>query len=40
MPTDTIILLVFIAAFFAVFATALAWGDVQTKNLPKNWPEE
>jgi hypothetical protein len=40
MPTDTIILLVFVTAFFAVFAAALAWGDVQTRNLPKNWLEE
>jgi hypothetical protein len=35
MPTDTIILLVFVGAAFAVFAAAVAWADLSTRNLPK-----
>jgi hypothetical protein len=32
MPTDTIILLVFVGAVFAVFETTLAWADRTTRN--------
>jgi hypothetical protein len=35
MPTDTIILLVAVVAAFAVFASALLWADLQTRNFPK-----
>jgi hypothetical protein len=35
MPTDTIILLALVVAAFAVFASALFWADLQTRNLPK-----
>lgn len=35
MPTDTVVLLAVIVAIFAVFAGVLAWGDRQTRNLPK-----
>ena len=34
MPTETVILLVIIVAIFSVFASALAWGDYQTRRLP------
>jgi hypothetical protein len=35
MPTDTIVLLVFVVAAFAVFASAVLWADRQTRDLPK-----
>jgi hypothetical protein len=34
VPTETVILLVIIVAIFSVFASALAWGDYQTRRLP------
>jgi hypothetical protein len=35
MPTDTIVLLAFVVAAFAVFASAVLWADRQTRDLPK-----
>jgi hypothetical protein len=36
MPTDTIILLGFVIAAFAVFASAVLWADWQTRDLSKH----
>jgi hypothetical protein len=35
MPTDTIALIAFVIAAFAVFAFAVLWADWQTRKLPK-----
>lgn len=35
MPTTTIIVLTAVIAMFVIFAGAVAWGDYQTRNLPK-----
>jgi hypothetical protein len=34
MPTETIVMIVIVVTIFAVFASVLAWGDAQTRNLP------
>mgnify|MGYP001100731339 CR=1 FL=1 len=35
MPTETTIVLAFVVAAFALFMAVLAYGDAQTRNLPK-----
>lgn len=35
MPTDTIVMLIAVVTMFAVFSGALAWGDWQTRRLPR-----
>ena len=35
MPTETIIVVAIIVAIFLLFASVLAWGDAQTRRLPK-----
>jgi hypothetical protein len=35
MPTETIVVLAFVVAAFALFMVVLAYGDAQTRNLPK-----
>ena len=34
VPTETIVVLAIIVTIFSVFASALAWGDYQTRRLP------
>jgi hypothetical protein len=34
VPIETIVVLAIIVAIFSVFASALAWGDYQTRRLP------
>lgn len=33
MSTETIFMITIVVAIFAVFASVLAWGDAQTRNL-------
>ena len=35
MPVSTVIIVTAIIAAFVIFAVVLAWGDHQTRNLPK-----
>jgi len=35
VPTDTIVLLAFVVLAFVVFASAVAWAELSTRNLPK-----
>jgi hypothetical protein len=34
MPTETIIMIAIVVSIFSVFASVLAWGEAQTRNLP------
>jgi hypothetical protein len=38
MPTETILVLIFVVAMFAAFAVTLAYGEFQTRNFKR--PEE
>jgi hypothetical protein len=38
MPTETILVLIFVVAMFAAFAVTLAYGERQTRNFKR--PEE
>jgi multisubunit Na+/H+ antiporter MnhC subunit len=36
MPLSNVLILIGIVAAFALFAVVLAWGDHQTRNLPRH----
>lgn len=35
MPLESVVILVFIVAVFATFGLVLAWGEYQTRHLPR-----
>jgi hypothetical protein len=35
MPTETIVMIAIVVTIFVVFASVLAWGDAQTRSLPR-----